>query len=223
MAHRHAFAAITLLAVLSVALAGCISITIGPTAPVGTSTPGPSEASRGYLCDSLLTPETSQDGRPGFTTPLLGRSHVRDPNTVIDYAFCPPTSGDHFNITNLGPIRPAVYPPNEEQRPGGWLANLEHGYVVVLYRCPSGVIGEDDCISQAEVEQLQAFYEDAPDSLNPSCPTKLVVARFDSISTRFALLAWGRALLTDAFDPDTALQFNEQWNDQPAVPERGLC
>jgi hypothetical protein len=161
--------------------------------------------------------------RLGFDTGLLGRNHIRDLNTVIRYPFCPPTSGDHFNVTNRGPIRAAVYPANEEQVPGGWLHNMEHGYVVALYRCPSGVLGQGDCISQAEFDQMSAFWDQVPDSVNPSCPTKVVVARFDSMSTKFALLAWGRALLTDNFDLDTALLFNQQWQDQPAAPERTLC
>jgi hypothetical protein len=161
--------------------------------------------------------------RLGFSTGLLGRNHVVDPNRVINYAFCPPTSGEHYNIPGRGPIRAGVYPANQEQGPGGWVHNLEHGYVVALYRCPSGVLGQGDCISQAEFDQMQAFFDQVPDSVNPSCPTKIVVARFDTMSTRFALLAWGRALLTDTFDLDTALLFNQQWQDQPAAPERGSC
>jgi hypothetical protein len=160
--------------------------------------------------------------RLGFSTNLLGRTHVSI-GTVVDYAFCPPTSGDHYNVTSRGPIRAAVYPANEEQVPEGWVHNLEHGYIVALYRCPSGVLGQGDCISAADMAQMQAFFDQAPTSINPSCPTKVVVARFDSMNTRFAVLAWGRAFLMDDFDLDAALLFAQQWQDHPAVPERGLC
>ena len=68
---------------------------------------------------------------------------------------------------------------------------------------------------------MQAFFDQAPDSGNASCPTKVVVARFDQMETPFALLAWGRALLLDEFDIDTALTFAEQWTDHDAVPEPG--
>ena len=156
--------------------------------------------------------------RLGFTTAILGRNHVRD-NTVIEYAFCPPTSGNHYAATGRGPIRAGVYPKSAEQVPGGWIHNMEHGYVVALYRCPSAT----DCPSDAEMAQLQAFFDQAPASTNASCPTKIVVARFDQMSTRFALLAWGRALLINEFDLDTALTFAQQWMDHEAVPERGLC
>ena len=145
---------------------------------------------------------------------------MRDVNTVIKYAFCPPTSGDHFAAdNNRGPIRAAVYPKTEEQVPGGWIHNLEHGYVVALYRCS----GPDDCPSDAEMAQLQAFFDQAPVSINPSCPNKVIVARFDQMDTRFAMLAWGRALLVNEFDLDTALTFAQQWMDHEAVPERGQC
>jgi hypothetical protein len=188
----------------------------GSAGPSGSATPAPSPTA-----SATAIPEPTP--RLGFSTGLLGRNHVRDLNAVLQYAFCPPTSGDHFNVTNRGPVRAAVYPANEEQIPGGWLHNMEHGYVVALYRCPSGVLGQTDCISQAEMAQLQAFFDQAPTSTNASCPTKVVVARFDTMDTKFALLAWGRALLTDQFDLDTALLFAQQWTDYPAVPERGLC
>lgn len=139
-----------------------------------------------------------------------------DPN--IEYAFCPPTSGNHY-APPRGPLRAGVYPKTEEQIPGGWIHNLEHGYVVALYRCPSAT----DCPTDAEMAQLQAFFDQAPTSANALCPDKVIVARFDQMSTRFALLAWGRALLIDQFDLDTALTFAQQWMDHEAVPERGAC
>lgn len=202
---------------ITAAPSGSAGPTTAPTAaPTGSPTAAPSPT-------PSTTPVAAPTPRLGFSVTPLGRNHVRDLGTTIKYALCPPTSGDHFNVTNRGPIRAAVYPANEEQVPGGWLHNMEHGYVVALYRCPSGVLGEGDCISQAEFDQLNQFFNDVPDSINPSCPTKVLVARFDSMETKFALLAWGRALLTNEFSLDTALLFNQQWQDQPAAPERGAC
>lgn len=199
------------------------SITAAPSGSAGPTAAPTATPTAPASPTAMPTPVPEPTNRLGFPTDLQGRNHLRDLGSVIKYAFCPPTSGDHFNVTNRGPIRAAVYPANEEQIPGGWLHNLEHGYVVGLYRCPSGVIGQGDCISQAEMDQMQAFFDQAPDSINPSCPSKIIVARFDSMDTKFALLAWGRALLTNEFNIDTALLFNQQWQDQPAVPERGLC
>ena len=205
------------------------SVTPRPATPTPSPTPSvtpPQAASPGGSPDASpsASPSASPTAQPeptprvGFTTTLLGRDHVRDPNQAISYGFCPPNSGEHINASNRGPIRAGVYPDSEEQRPGGWIHNLEHGYVVALYRCIEG-----ECPSEAEMAQLQAFFDQAPTSVNPTCPTKVIVARFDSMDTRFALLAWGRAYMTDEFDLDTALTFAQQWTDHEAVPERGLC
>ncbi|CAN5791814.1 hypothetical protein BH24CHL5_BH24CHL5_10300 [soil metagenome] len=187
-------------------------------APSGSPSAAPSSSPSASPTASP-TPQPEPTARLGFTTTILGRDHVRDPNQTIRYGFCPPTSGDHINVTNRGPIRPAVYPRTQEQAPGGWIHNLEHGYTVALYRCTS----TEDCPSEDEMAELQAFFDQAPTSINQACPRKVLVARFDQMSTRFALLAWGRALLMDDFDVDTALTFAEQWTDHDAVPERGAC
>ncbi len=140
----------------------------------------------------------------------------------MNFGFCPPTSGDHYNLP-AAPIPARVYPPNEEKAPQYWIHNLEHGYAVFAYRCPSGTPGTGDCISQDELAQLQAFFDQAPTSANGTCPKKVLVVRFDQMNTKFAYLAWGRALLTDQFDLDTALQFAKQWVDSETAPERGSC
>ena len=189
-----------------------------PAASPGASPTEAPTASPAASPTASPSPQPEATARLGFTTSILGRDHVRDPNQTIKYGFCPPNSGEHINATNRGPIRPGVYPSNEEQRPGGWIHNLEHGYVVALYRC-SG----DDCPSSEEMAQLQAFFDQAPASVNPTCARKVIVARFDQMDTRFALLAWGRALLVNEFDLDTALTFAQQWTDHEAVPERGAC
>lgn len=161
--------------------------------------------------------------RLGFTTTDLSTNHV-PVGQSIRYAFCPPTSGDHYNDTRVNaPMRPAVYPPTQEWAPGYWIHDLEHGYIVLAYRCPSGVIGEGDCISQAELNQLQTWFDQAPEPPSGVCAKKAVVVRFDSMSTRFALLAWNRALLVNQFDLPTALTFAQQWTDHPSVPEPNAC
>ena len=54
-------------------------------------------------------------------------------------------------------------------------------------------------------------------------PQEVLVARFDSMTTPFAELAWGRAMLTDTFDLDTALTFAQQWMDHGTEPEPNIC
>lgn len=148
----------------------------------------------------------------------MGRGHL-PPGSEIEYGFCPPTSGQHYLVGPQVPIRAGYYGPDTQVRPGTWVHNLEHGYVVIAYRGGAGGPTPD------ELSQLEAFADDAPASAYAeSCPdNKVVVVRFDDMATRFAHLAWDRALVTDTFDPAQATQFYQQWVDSPQSPERGAC
>ncbi|HUR16058.1 MAG TPA: DUF3105 domain-containing protein [Candidatus Limnocylindrales bacterium] len=160
--------------------------------------------------------------RLGFTNTILGNQHVAG-NASVSYPFCPPTSGDHVNSVPRGPIPAQVYPATEVRTPTGWIHNLEHGYVAVLYRCPGGVIGGDGCPSQEEMNLMQQWYDTAPAPTVASCPKKVLVARFDEMATRFAVVAWGRSMLLDNFELDMAKTFAEQWMEHDAVPEANSC
>jgi hypothetical protein len=169
-----------------------------------------------YECDSQLEPSAAQTADPnalGFVTDDLGQGHVQ--GGAIRYAYCPPASGSHYSGTR-GPIRSAVYPASSEQAPGGWVHNLEHGAVVVLYRCPSGELDGEDCATSGEMTEMRAWFEAAPVVNN--CPKQAIVARFDDMATRFAVLSWNRALLVDTFDLAQASAFAQQWTDVTAPP-----
>jgi len=176
---------------------------------------------KAYACDSELQPDPTQTSDPnalGFPVAEMGRTHVV--GGTITYATCPPTSGNHYNAVGKGPIRSAVYGPANEQAPGGWVHNLEHGAVAVLYRCPSGTLGSADCATAEDMAQMQSWWDNAPVVNN--CPKQALVARFDTMSTKFAVVAWNRALLLDTFELDLASNFAEQWTDVNA-PEANIC
>ena len=186
-----------------------------PTAAPATA-PGSPAAS--------TTPAPAPTLRLGFTTEVLGRNHILNAGQTIEYGFCPPTSGDHYNIAGVGPIRAAVYPNSAEQPPGGWVHNLEHGWVVLLYSCKQQFGG---CPSADTMAQMQQWYDQAP-TPDPSknggaCDKEVIVARFDSMNSQFAVLAWGRAMLMDTFNLDTALTFAQQWMDPGSEPEKSTC
>ncbi len=63
--------------------------------------------------------------------------HVAPPATV-QYNHNPPTSGCHYSLggNDPAPIQPGVY--DQVIKPEYWVHNLEHGYVAVLYNCPTG-------------------------------------------------------------------------------------
>lgn len=174
---------------------------------------------RAYACDAQLAPAVAS-GPDGQATKNLGNQHVAV-GAALEYAYCPPASGDHFAERGRGPLPARFYPPTSEASPGGWIHNLEHGYVVVLYSC--GDSGSA-CPSEAELEALRAFQANAPPTASAQAcgiPSKVLAVRFDSMKSRFAFLAWNRVALADIFDRSAARAFAQRWIDQ--APEAGAC
>jgi len=175
-------------------------------------------SSPAYACTSVLQPEPAASAAPGETPRLgqvtrdLGRTHV-DVGTSVTYEFCPPTSGSHYNAARLGPIPPLFYAKDNATVPEGWIHNLEHGGMVVLYRCPEGC-GTDAQTALAAVQgQLPA---------SPICafpPTNnVVVTRFDQMPTPYAAVVWGRVLFLDSLDVGAIKTFYAQSADQGPEP-----
>lgn len=178
-----------------------------------------SATAREYSCDKLLTAPPGALGTDGFATQALGRGHVAV-GTKIRYGFCPPTSGSHYNAAGVGPLRSGFYGPDADVGPGGWVHNLEHGYVVALYRCKDGA-----CPSEADLSALRALANNGPPTQSAAAcgyRSKVVVARFDQLSTPFALLAWDRALLLNSFDPSVARTFAGR-SIEATAPEPNAC
>jgi Protein of unknown function (DUF3105) len=151
----------------------------------------------------------------------LGRTHVRK-GSSIQYAYCPPASGTHYEVSQGVPLERGLYDTGGTP-PGSWVHNLEHGYMVLAYSC--GVDGKS-CPGADEMAALRRFFDEAPTTPGAqTCgiPNKLIVVRFDDMATRYALLGWDRALLTDTFDPEQAKAFAFQVTDGPAAPEPGAC
>ena len=171
-----------------------------------------------YTCGQQLAPAGSPED--GQVTANMGRAHVAR-GSQISYLFCPPSSGTHYNNeTGFSPARPGFYRPDAAIGPGSWIHNLEHGYVVVLYRCPEGV-----CPSEEVLDDIRRFVNNAPQTAvaaNCGIRAKVVAARFDQMATPFALLTWDRALLVDTFDIDVANTFANRWMEKNA-PEPNNC
>ena len=160
-----------------------------------------SATARNYTCDEILAAPAGSSAGVGFSTNNLGRNHVAV-GTKIRYGFCPPTSGNHYNSPGKGPLRAGFYDPDSDAGPSGWVHNLEHGYVVVLYRCSHG-----SCPSESELAPLRTFAANGPPTQSAAAcgiRSKVVVARFDEMSSPYALLAWDRAWLLDSFNGSKA-------------------
>jgi uncharacterized protein DUF3105 len=172
-----------------------------------------------YACTVIWEPEPTASPNPGesprlgYVQPNMGNSHiVQRPQR---YTTCPPATGTHFGDRPAGPIDPGLYGPDDGALPMGWVHNLEHGALVVLYR------GEGETVQPATLQQMQAFFDAFPNS--PVCDIPRgqvgpVIARFDDMAWPYAALLWGRVLPLESFDTAQILEFFRTEADK-AAPE----
>ena len=160
-----------------------------------------------FACSTVWTPEPTASPAPsatenlGYVQPDMGNSHVSR-GTKVTYTYCAPASGNHINRPGTqGPIAARVYGPSDNVIPQGWIHNLEHGALVILYKTTSeGATPEGQA-------KMKAFYEAFPPV--PTCGP--VIAPFDQMSSDFQAIVWGRVLPLDTFDEAKIKAFWEQW------------
>ncbi len=153
------------------------------------------------------SPAADASPQPGFVQPDMGNTHV-PPGTAVKYTYCPPASGRHYTGAGIGPLPARPYGPNDAVIPQGWVHNLEHGGLVVLYR---GV--------EADQAALRALYDAVPAS--PLCgfepggqsPGPLI-ARFDQMAWPYAALVWDRVLPLETIDQAAILDFYARYGER---------
>jgi hypothetical protein len=175
---------------------------------------------KSYACSSQWQPEPTpspsagQSPRLGYVQPNMGRTH--DDRRPQRYTYCPPATGTHINAAGRGPIEARLYGPEDRAEPNGWVHNLEHGGLVVLYKC------EGDACEEAGQQRLRELFDTFPAS--PICAVPKgqiapVIARFDEMAWPYAALVWGRVLPLESFDATQILEFyrteGERTNPEP--------
>jgi hypothetical protein len=178
-----------------------------------------SAASPAYACSKEWTPIPTASPaaggapNPGYVQDDMGRTHAGTGEKVT-YTYCPPASGPHYNEAPLGPIQPRVYGPGDRALPQGWIHNLEHGAMVILYRGKDGDPGATDAGQTA----LRALFDTFPASpvcgISPGTSQGPVVARFDDMATPYAALVWGRVLPLNDLDTAQILEFWQIWGER---------
>jgi Protein of unknown function (DUF3105) len=118
---------------------------------------------------AALTAGRQAAGSQGVQTlPEAGRDHIAANEQPDNWNSNPPTSGDHL----ANPLPPGVYDTEQDMR--ALVHNLEHGYVVILYKG----------IPQDQLDQLRQFAEARDGS-------KLVLAPYSGLEQNgIALAAW---------------------------------
>ena len=189
------------------------------SASASPSASASASASPGASPSASASPAAAPTQRLGFAVEDLGNTHVSSTGG-LQYEYCPPASGPHFNIRGQGPIPRNFYGPGTESSPGGWVHNLEHGFVVFAYSC------RDGCPPQETLDEVRAAMDAVPQTeaaVACGIPNKVLTVRFDQMSTKFAAIAWDRVLLSNTWDSAAMQRFAEQWMTSGQAPERGSC
>ena len=145
---------------------------------------------------AMLGRAAAQD-LPGQPVPNEGARHAPD-GTPLTYQHYPPASGTHYP-------RWARWGFYESEVPEGfWVHNLEHGGVVLLYRC------DEECGARAAA--LRAVY----DALPPSHwgHVKALATPYSRLDAPVAVVAWDRVERLDSVDAERILRFYEAFVDQ---------
>jgi len=171
---------------------------------------------RAYACTQLSLPAPAATAAPDSSTaPLgqgqddMGRRHLES-GARARYTYCPPASGPHYNAPD-GPIPARYYGKDDAAVPQGWIHNLEHGGLAVLYSC---TVGSCDKATEDTLRGLVTTFPPSPVCALPAGTEAPVVARFDDMDTPFAALVWGRILLLDTLDTDQILAFYQEFGER---------
>ena len=180
---------------------------------LSASTPAYACTSPDWTPTPTASPAAGAPANPGYVQPDMGRRHT-NLGEKVTYTYCPPASGGHLNATGAGPIQPRVYGPNDKVLPEGWIHNLEHGAMVILYRGRDG----DPGVTSDGQTALRALFDAFPPSpicgVAPGTSQGPVIARFDEMATPYAALVWGRVLPLDALDTTQVLDFWRIWGER---------
>lgn len=153
------------------------------------STTGTGECAEG-LETSLFSDVDGCDEVVGEPFCSEGQMHV-PLDSDVDWDSDPPNSGPHYPTWEAWGEHPATVPR------GYWVHNLEHGGVVLSYRC------NDDC--ETEVEVLRDVMAARPDLRILLTPDPLLPG-----DERFAAISWTWIHRFDAPDLETLLCFVDQ-------------
>ena len=165
--------------------------------------------SKTYACTTLTEPAppatplpNGSPGPLGQVQPDMGRGHILPPE-FQRYTSCPPASGIHYAPPG-GPITARYYGPDDATTPQGWIHNLEHGGLVILYSCDKGAC---DDATQQQLQDLFRTFPNSPICNIPRGNVGPVIARFEEMKTPIAALLWGRVLFQQKLDTQQILDF----------------
>lgn len=135
---------------------------------------------------------------PGQKITDLGRGHV-PVGTKVDYNSNPPTSGKHYEEW----VRKGMY--DEERDDRNLVHSLEHGYIVMYYKCTK--VPETEASSSANLDQCQSGKEKLAEVYEKKGQHKLIVIPRSNLDTNFAVTAWDYLDKFNDFDENRIEKF----------------
>lgn len=129
-----------------------------------------------------------------------GTGHLPD-GTALTFANRPPSSGRHY--ASRAPYGLSTTPLD----PGHWVHVLEHGGVVVLYKCD----GASDC-EQKGTELRIAVYDQA--KAGKFGARKITITPYQEMDAPITAVAWNRILPQQTLDADAILAFYNRYLDR---------
>ena len=129
-----------------------------------------------------------------YSVPDEGHTHVAD-GTALSPKHQPPSSGNHYPT----PLPIGNYPT--AQPPGNWIHSLEHGYVVVVFRCTDLECKDLNTQATTIMKSLpnEKFNE-----------VKFISTPYQAMTPKVAVLAWGKEQDMDQLDPQLITAFYKQ-------------
>lgn len=172
---------------------------------VGNSTCPTSGASPYFTSNGKVKPA------PVNSLPPVGQAVNEMPHTHVDqtvhvtYEHNPPTSGCHYNLGyGDAPIQTGVYdtPVADEY----WVHNLEHGYVAVLYNCPTGC---SDVVQKLITWRKGLPPDPAAAAQQPGVVNyaKVIVLPWPTMPVKFAAVSWDYYQGWNSFDLNAIQDF----------------
>jgi len=181
-----------------------------PTPAPSFVAPSPAPAASGATAAPQATAPPA-----GFVEPDMGRTHVAL-GTKVKYTWCPPASGNHYAAAGQGPVRGGFYDQNTPTIPEGWIHNLEHGALVLAYKCPGPGCTDD---GQSALQSLLGRWPNSPICKIPPGNFTPVFTRFDDMPYPYAAIVWDMVLPLQTLDEQAILAFYAAYAEQ-FNPER---
>jgi hypothetical protein len=168
--------------------------TTATTADTSATTSADSTTGTGECAEGSEPAEITEieecDGPVGEPFCSEGQMHVPQ-DSVVEWDSDPPHSGPHYPTWETWDEHDTVVPR------GNWVHNLEHGGIVLAYRC------NDDC--EPELDVLRDVLAQRPELRILLTPDPLLPG-----DDRFAAISWTWVYRFDAPDLDTLLCFADQ-------------